>query len=178
MQVYPVFHSGLHLVWKGLIKISVISQINATKTSFASRTNELAHAAYSLCFDSRDIEVLIACEFICYFQVVLPWLRCSWNKWQLIKFRNKGSLSLIGRVVASDTKHLLLASDVVHPTFVWTFLLTFFKMGQPRRLFWLFSIFSNKHRYNLYNKSMWKNIHPVYGTGIRTHDLRYMSRHP
>ena len=30
------------------------------------------------------------------------------------------------------------------------------KMGQPRPLFCLFSVFSNKHCYNFYNKSMWK----------------------
>ena len=34
----------------------------------------------------------------------------------------------------------------------------------------LFSVFSNKHHYNFYNKFMWKNVHPVYGAGIRTHD--------
>ena len=50
----------------------------------------------------------------------------------------------------------------------------FKKMGQPRPLFRLFSVFSNKH-YNFYNKYMWKNVHPVYGAGIRTHDLRNVS---
>ena len=44
-------------------------------------------------------------------------------------------------------------------------------MGQPRPLFRLFLVFSNK-QYNL------KNVHQVYGTGIRTHDLLNMSRHP
>ena len=48
------------------------------------------------------------------------------------------------------------------------------KMGQPRPLFRLFSIFSNKH-YNFYNKYMWKNVHPVYGAGIRTHNIWNMS---
>ena len=40
-------------------------------------------------------------------------------------------------------------------------LLVFFKkkMGQPRPLFRLFSVFSNKH-YKFYNKYMWKNVHP------------------
>ena len=31
-------------------------------------------------------------------------------------------------------------------------------MGQPRPLFQLFLVFSNKHRYNFYNKWMWKNV--------------------
>ena len=50
-------------------------------------------------------------------------------------------------------------------------------MGHPRPLFRLFSVFSNK-QYNFYNKSMWKNVHPVYSTGIWTHNLLNMSRHP
>ena len=50
-------------------------------------------------------------------------------------------------------------------------------MGQPRPLFNLFSVFSNK-QYNFYNKSMQKNVHLVYGTGIRTHELLNMSCHP
>ena len=36
-------------------------------------------------------------------------------------------------------------------------------------------VFSNK-QYNFYNK--WKNVHPVYATGIWTHNLSNMSRHP
>ena len=32
----------------------------------------------------------------------------------------------------------------------------FFKMGQPRPLFCLFSVFSNKHHYNFYNKCVKK----------------------
>ena len=51
------------------------------------------------------------------------------------------------------------------------------KMGQPRPLFHLFTVFSNKH-YNFYNKYMWKNVHPVYGAGIRTHNLWNMSLLP
>ena len=50
------------------------------------------------------------------------------------------------------------------------------KMGHPRPLFRLFSVFSKKHQF--YNKLMWKNVHPVYGTGIRTHDLQNMSLLP
>ena len=47
----------------------------------------------------------------------------------------------------------------------------FRNMGQPLALFRLFSVFSN----NFYNKFMWKNVHPVYGAGIRTHNLRNVS---
>ena len=50
-------------------------------------------------------------------------------------------------------------------------------MGQPWPLFRLFSALSNK-QYNFYNKSMWKNVHPLYNAGIWTHDISYMSRHP
>ena len=34
------------------------------------------------------------------------------------------------------------------------------KMAQQRPLFCFFSVFSNKHRYNFYNKSMWKTSCP------------------
>ena len=50
-------------------------------------------------------------------------------------------------------------------------------MGQPRPLFRLFLVFSNK-QYNFCNKKLWKNVHPEYGAGIRTHNLSDMSRHP
>ena len=48
-------------------------------------------------------------------------------------------------------------------------------MCQPRPLFHLFLVFSNKHHYNFYNKLMWKNVRPVYSAGIWTHDLQNMS---
>ena len=41
-------------------------------------------------------------------------------------------------------------------------------MGQPRPIFRLFSVFSNK-QYNFNNYKC--HVHPVYGAGIRTHDL-------
>ena len=44
-------------------------------------------------------------------------------------------------------------------------------MGQPRPLFsFLFSVFSNK-QYKFLQQMYVKNVHPVYGAGIRTHDL-------
>ena len=36
---------------------------------------------------------------------------------------------------------------------------------------------SNKH-YNFYNKHMWKNLHPVYGARIQTHNLWSVSLFP
>ena len=56
----------------------------------------------------------------------------------------------VGRTVASYTdgpgfksRHWQLSSNVC-----------FLKMGQPRPLFHLFSVFSNKHHYSFYNKYM------------------------
>ena len=49
-------------------------------------------------------------------------------------------------------------------------LYSFFKKWVIPDTFCLFSVFSNK-QYNFYNKSMWKIVHPVSGTGIQTHDL-------
>ena len=43
--------------------------------------------------------------------------------------------------------------------------------------FCLFSTFSN-NQYNFYKKSIRKNVHPLYGAGIRTPDLSNMSRLP
>ena len=47
----------------------------------------------------------------------------------------------------------------------------FLKNGPTRPLFRLFSVFFKQTSIQFYNKLMWKNVHPVYGTGIRTHDL-------
>ena len=47
--------------------------------------------------------------------------------------------------------------------------------GPTPASFWLIFVFSNKHRYNFYNKYMWKIFDPVYCAGIRTHDLQEMS---
>ena len=46
-------------------------------------------------------------------------------------------------------------------------------MDQPGLFF-----FKKKHHYNFYNKYMWKNVHPVFGAGIRTYDLRNVSLFP
>ena len=42
------------------------------------------------------------------------------------------------------------------------------KMGHPRRLFGLFQANIN----TILQQINVKNVHPVYGTGIRTHDLK------
>ena len=45
-------------------------------------------------------------------------------------------------------------------------------MGNRGLFYCLFSVFSNKHHYNFYNKCMWKNVHPVYSARIRIHDVQ------
>ena len=65
----------------------------------------------------------------------------------------------------------VLASVVA--TEKWVFL----NWANPGLFYCLFSVFSNKY-YNFYNKYMWKNVHPVYSVGIRTHDLCNMSLLP
>ena len=55
---------------------------------------------------------------------------------------------------------------------------TFKKMGQPRPLLSLiFGLFKQTLLKNLRQIYM-KNVHPVYGAGIQTHDLRNMSLLP
>ena len=49
------------------------------------------------------------------------------------------------------------------------------KNGPTPAFLRLFSVFTNK-RYNFIKT--WKNVHPVYGAGIRNHNLSNMSRHP
>ena len=49
-------------------------------------------------------------------------------------------------------------------------------MGQPGLFLFIFGLF--KQTLQFYNKYMWKNVHPVYGAGIRTHDLRHVSLFP
>ena len=50
-------------------------------------------------------------------------------------------------------------------------------MGQPWPLLRLFLVFSNKH-YKFLQQIYVKNVHPVYGTRIQTHDLQNMSLLP
>ena len=80
---------------------------------------------------------------------------------------------------------LLLCSFYV--SFLYLFLFVFlsktcaitlcFLNGPTPAFFRLFLVFS-KQQFNFYNKSMWKNVHPVLGAGIQTHNLPNMSRHP
>ena len=58
---------------------------------------------------------------------------------------------------------------------VWHFLK---KMCRPRPLFHLFSVFLKQTSIQFCNRLMWKNVHPVYGAGIRTHDLQNRSLLP
>ena len=51
-----------------------------------------------------------------------------------------------------------------------------FSNGPTPASFCLSFVFSNK-QYNSYNKSKWKNVHPVYGAGIQTHNISNMSCH-
>ena len=54
--------------------------------------------------------------------------------------------------------------------------MVFVKWANPGLFLFIF-VFSSK-QYNFYNKSMWKNFHPVYGAGIWTHDIANISRLP
>ena len=53
------------------------------------------------------------------------------------------------------------------------------KMGQPRPLFFIFGLFNQTIKIlQQINVKKCPNVHPVFGTKIRTHDLSNMSRHP
>ena len=51
------------------------------------------------------------------------------------------------------------------------------KWANPGLFFVYFQSFQTNIT-NFYNKYMWKNVHPVYGAGIQTHDLRNVSLLP
>ena len=51
----------------------------------------------------------------------------------------------------------------------------FIKMGHPRPLFCLFVVFFNQTSIQFNNKLILNNVHPVYGTEIRTDDLQNVS---
>ena len=55
-------------------------------------------------------------------------------------------------------------------------LFCFLKMGQPGLFFIYFRHF--KHTLQFLQQKMWNNVHPVYGAGIRTYNLRNMSLLP
>ena len=50
------------------------------------------------------------------------------------------------------------------------------KRANPSLFMIIFSLF--KQSLQFYNKNMWKNVHPVYGAGIWTHNLQDMSLLP
>ena len=55
--------------------------------------------------------------------------------------------------------------------------LIFFKNGPiPASFSFIFGLF--KQTLQFYNKYMWKNVHPVYGAGIRTHNIWKVSLLP
>ena len=87
------------------------------------------------------------------------WSHCSKPKWEKQLFAK--------RLQSKKISHLLAASFELWPIL---------KMGHsqpPFNLFWSFL-----KNINFYNKSVWKNIHIVSGTGIRTHGLLIVSLLP
>ena len=53
----------------------------------------------------------------------------------------------------------------------------YLKKGEPGLFSFIIGL-SSKHHYNFYNKYMCKNVHPVYGAVIWTHNLQNMSLFP
>ena len=53
-----------------------------------------------------------------------------------------------------------------------------FLMGHTRASFCLFSVFFKQFKIQFFLQINVKNIHPVYGAGIRTHGIQIESRIP
>ena len=51
-------------------------------------------------------------------------------------------------------------------------------MGQPRPLFHLILVFFKQTSLQFLQQIYVKNVHPVYGAGIQTHDLQNVSLFP
>ena len=51
-------------------------------------------------------------------------------------------------------------------------------MGHPRPLFLFIFVFSNETSLQFLQEICVKNVHPVYGAGIQTHNLQNMSLNP
>ena len=86
--------------------------------------------------------------------------------------------SLIDKHFCLCKRHTHAIIVLHHRRYVLSKGLLFLKNGTtPASFFVYLSVFSNK-QYNFFNKLMWKNVHPVYGAGIRNHNLSNISRHP
>ena len=97
--------------------------------------------------------------------LILFWpIICCWTKFNCCKWPN------------IEQKNLTIWSPACRPRDK-TLTAIYLKNGQTPASFCLFLVFSNK-QYNICKKSMQKNVHPVKGTGIRTHNLLNMSSHP
>ena len=100
---------------------------------------------------------------------------------QLLKQRRKKSdfsflyyaLKQQTQLVSFQFESAIKASLFLKPIF-------FKKMGQPWPLFRLFLVFFKQtiHFFTTNQCEKCPNVHPVYGAGIRTHNLLIMSRHP
>ena len=89
------------------------------------------------------------------------------------------SLSLYLSIYLSIFFHLfvsLFPFSVSHFIYLWlSFLFFFFKWTVPGLFLIYFRLF--KQHYNLYKLNL-KNVHPVYGAGIQTHDLLNITTRP
>ena len=126
-------------------------------------------------------------SFYCSFNIYLKmnfkfrWklIICGKDSWvRLSDLPNRNSL--IGGttiIVIFKFRGAQNGEKIVCPHLPLIFSKVFLKNGPTPASFCLFSAFSN-NQYNFYNKSMWKNVYPVYSARIWTHNLSSMICHP
>ena len=160
----------------------------------------LAVILQQLCYSKISVMVLVTCLNIFPFQEMY----CPPLTIRVVDCRSFGRFTLVGthvinsihkflyqpitkrdREAAAEKKKMVAASGCgkqkLRPIVgTWPipsadgFRHYFLSNGQPRPLFRLFLVLSNK-QYKFYNKSMWKNAHPVFSAGIQTHNLLNIS---
>ena len=92
-------------------------------------------------------------------------MRLEWKREVCTIFESQNSRQVVEQELVSDKYKQQIERELI-----------FFKWANPASFSFIF-VFSNTP-YNFYNKYMWKNVHPVYSVGIRTHDLWNVSLLP
>ena len=89
--------------------------------------------------------------------------------------------TLFAKKIVMKNHHLLLLTELrryLRRDLEINWVIWFFKWAIPGLSFVYFRSFSEKPPYNFCSKLMWKNVHPVYGAGIWTHDPQITSLVP
>ena len=100
---------------------------------------------------------------------------------QILPYFIEYSGHFFAKKIVMKNHHLLLLTELrryLRRDLEINWVIWFFKWAIPGLSFVYFRSFSEKPPYNFCSKLMWKNVHPVYGAGIWTHDPQITSLVP